>query len=99
MSFDERKTAAGAQGVAHIAGRACPFCGTPAIAQFCGACGRDTTGPRRPCGKCGRMVPSKERSCWNCGTVFKSDMRWKIPLIVLLFLLAFAISIVIALLK
>ncbi len=99
MSFEERKTQAGVQPAAHISGRACPFCGAPAVAQFCGACGRDTTGPRRPCRRCARMMPSKERSCWNCGAVFKSDMRWKIPLIVFLFLLAFAISAALALLK
>jgi hypothetical protein len=45
------------------------------------------------------MVPTGERACWNCGAAFKSDMRWKIPLIVLLFLLAFVISILLALVK
>ena len=44
------------------------------------------------------MVPSSERVCWNCGAGFTSDMWWKIPLIVFLFLLAFVISIVVALL-
>ncbi len=84
---------------AHLPGRVCPFCGANAPAQFCGSCGRDTTAPRRPCAKCRRMVPSVERACWNCGAGFKSDMRWKIPLIVFLFLLAFVISILLALLK
>jgi hypothetical protein len=43
------------------------------------------------------MVPSGESVCWNCGAGFRSDMWWKIPLIVFLFLLAFLISIVLAL--
>jgi uncharacterized integral membrane protein len=45
------------------------------------------------------MSPSNESACRNCGAAFKSDMRWKIPLIVFLFLLAFVLGIVIALLK
>jgi hypothetical protein len=40
-----------------------------------------------------------ERNCWNCGAVFKSDMRWKVPLIVAFFLLSFVLSIVVALVK
>ena len=96
MSFNERQSPANAQPAAQHLGRMCPFCGSPAAAQFCGSCGRDTTAPRRPCGQCRRMVPTSERACWNCGAAFKSDMRWKIPLIVLLFLLAFVISILLA---
>jgi hypothetical protein len=45
------------------------------------------------------MAPTSERACWNCGAVFTSDMWWKVPLIVFLFLLAFAISAVFALLQ
>ena len=99
MNSEKRETPSGVRPAAHAAGRACPFCATPAAAQFCGSCGRDTTAPRRPCGKCGRLVPSKESFCWSCGAAFKSDLRWKVPLIVFLFLLAFAISIGLALLK
>jgi predicted amidophosphoribosyltransferase len=77
----------------------CPFCGAPTAAQVCGSCGRNTTAPRRPCGKCGQMVPSSERACWNCGAVFRSDLRWKIPLIVFLFLLALVISVLLSLVK
>jgi hypothetical protein len=99
MSFDERQSPAGTRPAAQPKGRVCPFCGVPAAAQFCGSCGRDTTAPRRPCGKCRRMVPSSERTCWNCGADFRSDLRWKIPLIVFLFLLAFFISVLLALVK
>jgi hypothetical protein len=45
------------------------------------------------------MVPSGERACWNCGAAFRSDLRWKIPLIIFLFLLAFVISVLLALLR
>jgi predicted amidophosphoribosyltransferase len=99
MSFDERQSPAAVNNAVPQTGRVCPFCGASAAAQFCGYCGRDTTAPRRPCAKCRRMVPSSERACWNCGERFKSDMRWKIPLIIFLFLLAFVISILLALVK
>jgi hypothetical protein len=45
------------------------------------------------------MVPSSEPACPKCGAAFRSDLRWKIPLIVLLFLLAFVISVLLALVK
>jgi hypothetical protein len=45
------------------------------------------------------MVPSRDRGCWNCGAGFKSDLWWKVPLMILLFLLAFAISAALGLLK
>lgn len=103
MSFDERQTAAaaGAQppAAARQPSRLCPYCAKPAAEQFCGACGRDTTAPRRPCPRCKRMSPSRERVCWNCGAAFTGDMWWKIPLIVFLFLLAFVISILLALVR
>lgn len=99
MRFEENQLPAGGRPVAPGAGRVCPFCGAPAAAQLCTSCGRDTTATRRPCGKCGSMVPSRDRGCWNCGARFKSDLWWKVPLIVFLFLLAFAISAVLGLLK
>jgi predicted amidophosphoribosyltransferase len=79
--------------------RACPFCGAPAPGQFCPACRRDTTWARRPCPRCGRMVPSLEQTCWSCGAHFRSELWWKVPLIILLFLITFVISILLALLK
>ena len=99
MSFEQGQSSAGAHAAANLPSRMCPFCGAPAAAQFCGSCGRDTTAPRRPCGKCRQMVPSSERVCRNCGTGFGSDLRWKIPLIVFLFLLAFVISVLLAFVK
>jgi predicted amidophosphoribosyltransferase len=99
MRFDERQSPAGGHTAAHFPGRACPFCRAPAAAQVCGSCGRDTTAPRRPCGRCRQMAPSSERECRNCGAVFRSDLRWKVPLIVFLFLLAFVISVLLALVR
>lgn len=95
MSFEPRVTPAAAQGT----GRVCPFCGARTDARICEACGRDTNAPRRPCPSCKRMVPSGERFCWSCGAVYRSEMWWKIPLIVFLFLLAFVISILLALVR
>ena len=99
MIFDERQSPAGGHPTAHHPVRVCPFCGAPAPAQVSGSCGRDTTTPRRPCGQCRRMMPTSERACLHCGAAFKSDLQWKIPLIVLLFLLAFVISGLLALVK
>lgn len=79
--------------------RTCPFCRAAAESRVCPACGRDTTAPRRPCASCGRIVPVAERVCYACGAAHTSEMWWKIPLIVLLFVLAFVVSIVLALLR
>ena len=99
MSFEQGPQPSGGHAAAHPPGRVCPFCRAPAAAQVCGSCGRDTTAPRRPCGRCRQMVPSSERVCPKCGAAFRSDMSWKIPLIILLFLLAFVVSILLALVK
>ena len=79
----------------------CPYCREPLYSghSCCGRCGRDPSAPRRPCPKCGRVTPTAERACWNCGAAFKSDMRWKVPLIVALFLLSFVLSVAVALVK
>lgn len=95
MNLDERGLPT-AQPATHQAVRLCPFCAAPAHAKFCGSCGRDTTAPRRPCQKCRRMMPSNEPACRHCGATYKSDMRWKVPLIIFLFLLAFVVSFIIA---
>ena len=81
--------------------RPCPYCSAPLYSghNFCGRCGRDPSAPRRPCPRCRRVTPTAERACWNCGAAFKSDMRWKVPLIVALFLLSFVLSVAVALVK
>ena len=77
--------------------RRCPFCEAAAPGTLCPACGRDTTAARRPCKTCGRMALVNEPACWNCGTVVKSELRWKIPVIILMFVLAFILAIVLQL--
>jgi predicted nucleic acid-binding Zn ribbon protein len=79
----------------------CLYCGAPLATGtwLCARCGRDSTAPRRPCTKCGRVTPTAERACLNCGSVFKSDMRWKVPLIIFLFLLGIVLSVVVALVR
>lgn len=75
--------------------RRCPFCEAEALGAQCPACGRNTTAPRRPCATCGRMTPTADAACWNCGTVLKSELRWKVPVIILLFILASILGVVI----
>ena len=45
------------------------------------------------------MTPKAEMACVHCGQNAKSELRWKIPVIVLLFVLAFAIAFVVAILE
>jgi hypothetical protein len=45
------------------------------------------------------VTPTAERACLSCGSVFKSDMRWKVPLIIAIFLLSFLLSVALALVK
>ncbi|HWO18402.1 MAG TPA: hypothetical protein VNO30_06485 [Kofleriaceae bacterium] len=71
----------------------CPFCGAPAISPRCQQCQRDPQAPRRICGHCAKQTPSSEKACMHCQTAAGSDLSWKIPLIVVLFLLALAVSI------
>jgi hypothetical protein len=77
-------------------GRRCPYCSAPAPERICPSCRRDTMAPRRPCPQCGRLSPTSESKCWNCGTPFKSELRWKIALIIALFVLAFVVNFVLA---
>ena len=74
----------------------CPYCREPAPEQLCPSCGRDTTAPRRICPTCQRIAPTIDAACWHCGAVFTSELWWKVPVIVLLFAIAFAISIALA---
>lgn len=76
-----------------VPGRVCPYCGVPAPGQMCANCRRDTTARRRICPKCGRITPSAEPACMSCGKRYTSDLAWKIPVIVLLFIVVVIISI------
>lgn len=55
------------------------------------------TGTQRVCTTCKSLTPASETACAHCGVPFRSDLRWKVPLIVVLFLVAFAISVAIEL--
>jgi hypothetical protein len=44
------------------------------------------------------MSPSEEPDCCRCGERRKNELRWKVPLVIALFVLAFAIAIVVSVL-
>ena len=71
----------------------CPFCGTATAAARCERCQRDPRGARRICGPCARQTPTTEPTCMHCGAGKPNDMAWKIPVIVLMFALAFALAV------
>lgn len=75
-------------------GRICPYCGSPAPGQVCPACRRDTTARRRVCSKCGRITPSAEPICLGCGKRYTSDLAWKVPVIVALFIVSLILAMV-----
>jgi len=75
-----------------MAPRQCPFCGADTNTDYCSSCKRDTRAPRRICSECGKMSPVAEEVCCHCGMEVKSDLSWKIPLIILMFVLAFVIT-------
>jgi predicted amidophosphoribosyltransferase len=79
--------------------RTCPFCGAAASGQRCPSCGRDPTASRRVCEKCGKSTPLSEGTCCHCSAPPGSELAWKIPVIILLFALAFAVSIAVGLLR
>ncbi|MDF1737801.1 MAG: hypothetical protein P1U86_01480 [Verrucomicrobiales bacterium] len=43
------------------------------------------------------MSPTNEQECCHCGVAIKSELRWKIPLIIGLFLAAITLSIILQL--
>lgn len=77
--------------------RRCPYCATPELARICVSCLRDTTAPRRSCQSCSGMIPASEPRCFRCGTTVSSELIWKVPLIITLFVIALFISISISL--
>jgi predicted amidophosphoribosyltransferase len=74
----------------------CPFCGAAAVAPRCAGCGRDPTASRRVCAKCRRLTPKSEPACAHCGTAAASDLRWKLPVIVAMFVAAAILGFVLA---
>jgi RNA polymerase subunit RPABC4/transcription elongation factor Spt4 len=75
-----------------VPGRICPYCGSAAPAQICPTCRRDTTARRRVCSQCGRITPSNELACLACHKHFPNEMAWKVPLIIVLFIVSIIVS-------
>jgi predicted amidophosphoribosyltransferase len=73
--------------------RVCPFCGAPVEGAACKSCGRDPTASRRICAACKNMTPTAEPACCHCGARAASELAWKIPVIVALFMAALILTI------
>ena len=63
----------------------CPFCDSTDQGRVCAGCGRDRTATRRICSKCGGLTPSADPACCRCSAVHRSELRWKIPVIIAMF--------------
>lgn len=75
---------------------ACPFCGDlTGDAARCGGCGRNKRAARRICPGCSKQTPSSEPTCCHCKRAFGSDMAWKVPLIIAIFIAAIVLSVVV----
>ena len=77
---------------------ACPFCDDPSGGEPCGACGRAPNIGRRPCPACKKMTPLNEPACSHCEQAIRSEMRWKVPVIILMFVTAIGVSLAVRLL-
>lgn len=73
--------------------RRCPFCGTQTTQPRCETCQRDPSAPRRVCAHCQKQTPTAEKACMHCRGAAGSELAWKVPLIVILFVVAFAVAI------
>jgi hypothetical protein len=71
----------------------CAFCGTPAASPRCSTCQRDPRAPRRVCKNCHKQTPTAEPRCMHCQVAAGSDMSWKVPLIIVMFVLAFVLAV------
>jgi predicted amidophosphoribosyltransferase len=71
----------------------CPYCANPtATANHCPACRRDPSAPRRICPDCKRMTPKNEVRCCHCAHVFGNELSWKIPVVILVIVVATALQ-------
>jgi len=43
------------------------------------------------------MTPLNEPTCSHCGQAIKSELRWKIPVIILMFVVAIGVSVAVRL--
>jgi hypothetical protein len=39
------------------------------------------------------MTPLNEPACCHCGQAIRSELRWKVPVIILMFVVAIAVSV------
>jgi predicted amidophosphoribosyltransferase len=71
----------------------CPYCGYANAAPLaCPACQRNPSAPRRICPDCKRMTPKNEARCCHCAHVFGNELSWKIPVVILVIILATALQ-------
>jgi RNA polymerase subunit RPABC4/transcription elongation factor Spt4 len=71
----------------------CPYCGNPQAAEaFCDACRRNPSAPRRICPACKRMTPKDEKLCCHCAHKFTHELSWKIPVIIVVIIVATALQ-------
>ncbi|MFT4703696.1 MAG: putative amidophosphoribosyltransferase [Bradymonadia bacterium] len=82
--------------MAHPAAK-CPFCSGEIAGVNCVSCGTDITAPRTVCKGCGTLKLSSSKSCEQCGTLHRSEMTWKIPLIIGMFIIVIIINVALAL--
>lgn len=73
----------------------CPFCEQTTMQVVCSHCNRNITSSRNICKNCKKMTPANEPSCSHCGRVNSSELTWKIPLIIGIFIAATILSIAI----
>jgi len=79
----------------------CPFCDheLPEATPACPGCGRDPRLPRKRCPACQGWTPPREKRCSRCGVAIRSELRWKIPLIIAIFVVGFIAAAVIQVLS
>jgi hypothetical protein len=78
---------------------ACPFCGAfSGAAEQCGGCGRNKRAPRRICPGCSKSSPMSEPSCCHCQRAFASELAWKVPVIIAIFVAAIVLSVAVQML-
>jgi uncharacterized paraquat-inducible protein A len=76
----------------------CPFCDQPLSTPggTCDSCRRPSSAPRRKCQKCAPgWIPKTESACPRCHAPFRSDLHWRIPVVILLLVAGTLLSILV----
>ena len=71
----------------------CPFCGGETPGPYCTKCGRQRNTSRRVCHACSELTPKDEVNCCHCGEAPRNELAWKIPAIIVMFVVAIGLSI------